>query len=185
MSIKAYLAGPDVFLPNAKEIGETKKKMCREYGLEGLFPLDSTLNLNGLTPQDAGKAISEANEALIKNCDLVIANITPFRSPSADAGTIYEIGFAKALGKAIFAYTNTKDLFADRTVKFLGITTVHYTDNNNMSIEQFNLVDNLMIDGGISKSGGCIVTLNVPKEELFTSLIGFEECLKKAKLFFE
>ena len=39
--MRIYLAGPDVFLPNAKEIGGIKKEMCREFGFEGLFPLDN------------------------------------------------------------------------------------------------------------------------------------------------
>ena len=33
--IKIYLAGPDVFLPNAKEIGKLKKELCEKYGFEG------------------------------------------------------------------------------------------------------------------------------------------------------
>ena len=35
---RVYLAGPDVFVANAKEIGESLKKICVEAGLEGVFP---------------------------------------------------------------------------------------------------------------------------------------------------
>jgi nucleoside 2-deoxyribosyltransferase len=184
MSLKIYLAGPDVFLPNVKEIGEKKKDLCKRYGFEGIFPIDAELNLKELRPYDAGMAISEANEELIRNCDFVIANITPFRGPSADVGTVFEIGFAKALGKPIFAYTNTTELFTERTMKFTGIKTNTLRDTNNMSIEQWGMVDNLMIDGGVKKSKGCIISIDVPKIEMYTSLIAFEECLKQAKIFF-
>src|SRR5258708_1028231 len=37
----AYLAGPEVFLPDAAEIGRRKKELCRRHGFEGLYPLDA------------------------------------------------------------------------------------------------------------------------------------------------
>ena len=41
MPIMIYLAGPDVFLPNAIEVGKKKKAICEEFGFEGLFPADN------------------------------------------------------------------------------------------------------------------------------------------------
>ena len=38
---KIYLAGPDVFLSNAIEVGNRKKKLCSQAGFTGLFPLDN------------------------------------------------------------------------------------------------------------------------------------------------
>jgi nucleoside 2-deoxyribosyltransferase len=40
--------------------------------------------------------IASHNEALIRSYDVIIANLTPFRRPSADAGTVYEVGFMRA-----------------------------------------------------------------------------------------
>ena len=34
--MKIYLAGPDVFLPDAVEIGRQKVAICERYGLTGL-----------------------------------------------------------------------------------------------------------------------------------------------------
>ena len=31
--------------------------------------------------------------------DAIIANLTPFRGPSADAGTVYELGYMAGRGK--------------------------------------------------------------------------------------
>lgn len=183
-NIKVYLAGPDVFLPNVIEIGEMKKELCKKYGFEGLFPMDTELNLEGLEPYSAGLIISEANEELIRKSDFVIANITPFRGPSADVGTIYEIGFAKALGKLVYAYTNTKKLFTERTKIFLGLEENVNCDNNKMIIEKWGMVDNLMIDGGIKSSNGSIVANDLPENEMYTGLVGFEKCLKLAQGFF-
>ena len=50
--------------------------------------------------------ISAGNEELIRSCRLLIANLTPFRGPSADVGTAYEIGFARALKLPVYAYSN-------------------------------------------------------------------------------
>ena len=44
--LRVYLAGPDVFLPNAAEIGRRKREICAQYGFEGVFPLDNELNLD-------------------------------------------------------------------------------------------------------------------------------------------
>ena len=39
--MKIYLAGPDVFLPDAIEIGRRKADICARHGLTGLYPLDN------------------------------------------------------------------------------------------------------------------------------------------------
>ena len=38
--------------------------------------------------------------------DAIIANLTPFRGPSADAGTVYELGYMAGRGKLCLAYSN-------------------------------------------------------------------------------
>jgi nucleoside 2-deoxyribosyltransferase len=44
-----YLAGPDIFMPDAKAIGDRKKALCARHGFEGLYPLDLGLP-EGLIP---------------------------------------------------------------------------------------------------------------------------------------
>jgi nucleoside 2-deoxyribosyltransferase/GNAT superfamily N-acetyltransferase len=153
-----YLAGPDVFLPDARAAGARLKAICRDAGLEARFPLDADLS-------DAG-AIAAANEALIRGCDGVLANLTPFRGPSADPGTVYEVGYARALGKAIVGYTEASDTFAERTAAWLerlGTPARRRADGtledgDGMAIESFGLIDNLMLPAGITDSAGVIVT---------------------------
>ena len=43
--MKIYLAGPDVFLPDAVEIGRRKSAICARHGLSGLYPLDNAIDL--------------------------------------------------------------------------------------------------------------------------------------------
>src|SRR5687767_606714 len=112
---RIYLAGPDVFLPNATEMGERKKRLCAEYGFQGMYPMDSEADINGLAPREAGLHIGRLNHNMIRECDVVVANITPFRGPSADVGTVYEMGYGAGLGLVICAYTNVRVDFCNRT----------------------------------------------------------------------
>ena len=38
--MKIYLAGPDVFLPEAEAMAAAKKQLCAAHGFEGVFPTD-------------------------------------------------------------------------------------------------------------------------------------------------
>ncbi len=40
MTKRVYLAGPEVFLSNAREIGALKRAICERHGLVGVFPAD-------------------------------------------------------------------------------------------------------------------------------------------------
>jgi nucleoside 2-deoxyribosyltransferase len=184
--LRIYLAGPEVFLANAREVGEKKKTLCKKYGFEGVFPIDAEVKSQGKSAREIGICISDINEGLIKGCDLVIANITPFRAPSADVGTVYEMGYAHGLGKKVIAYTNTKEPFTERTVKALNGEVSRkldgqLRDKRGMFIEENGLVDNLMIDGCINANSKLLVVEEAPEGEKFTFLDAFEKCLIAAK----
>jgi nucleoside 2-deoxyribosyltransferase len=185
---RVYLAGPEVFLPNAIEIGERKKTLCKDYGFEGVFPTDAILDVKNKSRR-SGLCISATNESLIKSCKLIIANLTPFRGPSADVGTAYELGFGHGIGLTVFAYTNVAALFTERTVSWLNNSVTRnkdgkLRDTNEMVVEEWGLIDNLMLDGCISKSGGVFVIENARKDEVYTDLSGFRKCLMHAKTAF-
>ncbi len=180
---RVYLAGPEVFLRNAKKVGEQKKALCQKYGFEGVFPLDNEVETKNKDLKEIGLCISRLNEDLIKTCDFIIANLTPFRGPSADVGTAYEMGFAHALGKKVFAYTNVTEPFTQRTIKFLNSHVECEADGKlrdaqGMFIEEYNFVDNLMLDGCIHLSTECLVVEQAPQDKLFSCFGGFEKCLR-------
>jgi nucleoside 2-deoxyribosyltransferase len=83
MSIKIYLAGPDVFLPDAAAMGRRKQQICEECGFVGLFPLDYDTSVSG----DAAKIFRANCHLMKKDADVGLFNLTPFRGPSPDAGT--------------------------------------------------------------------------------------------------
>ncbi len=184
--IRVYLAGPEVFLCNAKEIGEHKKELCKKYGFEGVYPIDVEINAKDKSPREFGLCISAINEDLIRSCELVIANITPFRGPSADVGTIYEIGFAHALDKKVLAYTNVAASFTERTVTALsGQVSRRFDgklrDAQGMFIEENCLVDNLMIDGCINANSKLLIVEDAPQTSFSHIQLGLKNALLQPK----
>jgi len=155
---KIYIAGPEVFLPNAVEIGEALKKCCRDYGFLGNFPLDNVIE--GSSPSEIAFKIREANQKMIQTCDIVIANLSPFRGPEPDSGTIWEVGFAEGLGKKVLAYSNDRRSLKERTQAMLrlGDQTV---DDQGMHLEDFGLSHNLMFAHKIIASTfeGCLQSI--------------------------
>ena len=67
---------------------------------------------------DVSLTVFKGNEAMMVASDAIIANLTPFRGPSADAGTAYELGFMAARGKFCLAYSNDPALYVDRVKRF-------------------------------------------------------------------
>ena len=121
MSVRVYLAGPEVFLPNAREIGARKRAICERHGLVGVFPADEQEARDPALPlSERGLAISRAMERVMRGCDTMVVNLTPFRGPSADVGSAYEMGFMRGLGRPIFGYSNDDRLFLERVAAFCG-----------------------------------------------------------------
>ena len=175
-----YLAGPEVFLADAAGVGREKKQLCEAHGFRGLFPLDAELSLLA----HASRAIFDANVALIRGCDAVIANLTPFRGASADAGTVFEIGMAFGLGKPIFAYTNVAESYAIRVVDADRPAAQGLVAEDGLNVEDFDLFDNLMIAEAIRAQGREVVARAAAVESRYTDLAGFERCLRQAAAHF-
>jgi nucleoside 2-deoxyribosyltransferase len=153
-----YLAGPDVFLPDAVAIGRRKQQLCRDYGFEGLFPLDKDKE----TEADATK-IFRANCDLMRRANIGMFNLTPFRGPSADVGTAFEVAFMFAAGKPLFGYASVTVDYYDRVAATFGPITRRDGqpfDRNDCAVENFNLYDNLMIARAIEDSGGVLVRVD-------------------------
>ena len=175
-----YLAGPEVFLPNAREIGARKQRLCAQRGFDGLFPLDTAVT----TSRD----IYAANVALIQAADFGIFNLTPFRGISADVGTVFELGVFVGLGKPVFAYSNVgDDLFARVSAAFaptLDDTCGVWRDAAGMFVEDFGNADNLMIDEALAAQGRRLHRAAAADAARFTDLGGFLACLEEASAFF-
>ena len=148
-----YLAGPDVFLPRAEALAlaEEKKKICAELGLEGIFPFDveaqkPPAGTAGEQQALLARNIARKDEALVRRCDAVLANATPFRGPSMDVGTAYEVGFARGLGRPVFGYSNDGRSYAARVSEHCGGDDSS-KDANGFTVEPFGCGENLMLHG--------------------------------------
>lgn len=173
--MNVYLAGPDVFLPDPMAAAKAKQTICEKYGFVGLFPLDNSLDLANLSPFEMGIAIYNSNLALMDRCDLIIANMTPFRGCSMDVGTAFEMGYMAGKGKPVFGYSNDGRLYTDRVPAITpGI------DEHGQSIESFAMHDNLMLEGAIQISGGTFSCESVSSDVYYTNLNVFEKVVKMA-----
>lgn len=136
---KVYLAGPDVFLPEAEDIGQQLKELCQTEGLLGLYPLDNDApDLEN--PHRIANWIAQANIALIHQADCVVANLNPFRGLEPDSGTCFEVGMAIALGKPVFVYLDDHRPMNEKVPM-----DADRLDEHGYYIENFELPLNLMI----------------------------------------
>lgn len=179
---RIYLAGPDVFLAEALVLAERKKALCAAYGFEGVFPLDKSLDLTGLSPRQKGLAIALGNERVMDGCDLVIAHMTPFRGPGMDGGTAFEMGYMRAQGKPVLGYSNVAAPYAERVRLFHAgrlrpRASGVLEDPDGLEVESFDLLDNLMMHGAILASGGEMQAGEAAPSGRYVALDAFERCL--------
>lgn len=173
--MRIYLAGPDVFLPEPLKVARVKQEICQRYGFVGAFPFDNSLDLASLSPFEAGIAIYNSNIELMDSCDLVVANMTPFRGPSMDVGTAFEMGYMAAKGKPVFGYTNDGRLYVERVVE-----TTKGLDQDGLSIEAFEMADNLMLEGAIFTSRGILIRQQSSPDLYYSDLKSFEAAVQIA-----
>jgi nucleoside 2-deoxyribosyltransferase len=182
--MRIYLAGPELFHADAAGLAAAKRAICAEYGQTGVVPTDAP-------PAEPAGPLPEwyrlylANEAHIRGCDVLIANLTPFRGPSADPGTVYELGFMRALGRPVFGFMNSAARFGARTLAMLGAAARQRADGSwedaeGMAVEEFDRHDNLMIEGGIRAAGGAFEVEAVPADRRWTDLRAFRRCVEAA-----
>ncbi|PXX89520.1 nucleoside 2-deoxyribosyltransferase [Marinobacter vulgaris] len=171
---RIYLAGPEVFFPAEEHqaIVAEKKRLLREYGFEGVDPLDTELAFSGNEAKlRRGHRIFRANRELMDSCDAIIANLTPFRGISADPGTVFEVGYMTGQGKPAFGFTLDRRYYRERA----GATEL---DELGHTVEDFEMRDNLMIEGGIHGSGGQLFVADQPGEHRFFSAELFRRCVR-------
>lgn len=112
---RVYLAGPDIFRPDHPAVFHELKRLCRASGLEGVAPSDADLDLAGAHDDDEeARRICQGNIDLIRSCNGVVANLQCFRGLEPDSGTVFEVGFAVALDKPVFAYGVPAGSYAER-----------------------------------------------------------------------
>src|SRR3954470_16323370 len=175
MTVTAYLAGPDVFLPDAVAHAARKVAICAKHGLRGLPPLNEDLETGVQTmQQETWQAIYAKDIGMMERSDIIIANLTPFGGASADAGTLIEVGWFLGKGKPIFGYSNASESFEQRMRRQLG------EGYAGLSFEGLQLPDNLMIVGAVSSGGYPIFVPSDGEARGIDALDVFEACAAAA-----
>lgn len=139
--MKLYLAGPDVFRPDALQWAEQARQLCLQAGHEALIPLD------GVETTATGIYLANINQ--IRAADALLANLNPFRGCEPDSGTCVEVGFALALGKPVIGYLEHNETTLERVRRLHGCVVKgqggHPLDREGLHIEDFGLPLNLML----------------------------------------
>jgi nucleoside 2-deoxyribosyltransferase len=180
--LKLYLAGPEVFLPDARAVLDAKAAMTRAYGFEPICPGDLAIE-PAPTRHQFGLNISAVDEGFMNAADGVIANLTPFRGIAADPGTAFELGYMCATGKLVAAYTNVAENHYARTLAYYDgrieiAADGHKRGPDGLSLEDFDMIENLMLHGGVERRGGPVIVHKAPAAALYSDLTGFEACLQ-------
>lgn len=139
---KIYLAGPDVFFPDIAQRSELHKQLCRDKGFEPLHPADH--------PSQEATTIYQANIAMLRQSDAVVANLNPFRGAEPDSGTAFEVGFATALNKPVVGYLSKRTTVRAQVAASFGPLVYDdaagvWRDTQNNLVEDFGLPVNLML----------------------------------------
>lgn len=151
MSHKIYIAGPDVFYPKAVEIGEAKKAICAKYGFVGVFPLDllptdlfTNPRYNNAQRADiCKKACIEG----VRSCDILVANMTPFRGTGMDVGTAAEMAAADMIHKPVYGYSTDSRTYLEKLISTgeLVFKDECYFDQEGQIVENLDRIDNCMV----------------------------------------
>lgn len=152
-----YLAGFDVFRPDAVERGHYLKALCTAHGLEGLYPFDNEV-APGLAKQQTARQICSMNIDMIRRCDAVLANLNLFRGLEPDSGTAFEVGMAVALGKPVWAWFEPI-----ASLRELVPHDERGIDEQGHQVEDFGLSRNLML---ACSWAGCSSTVELGAEAL-------------------
>lgn len=178
--IKLYLAGPDVFVRDVAAVAAMRRSVCAQHGFVGVFPTEFVHLDSAQPPLAQGLAIYDALERGMRECDALVADMTPFRGPSMDVGTAFEIAYMRALGRPVFAYSTTSEPFDARVAAHFGGRTARRADGtlegaDTYAIEEFGMHENLMLDGCVRRSTGVIAT----------GVDAFERCIAAAAAWFD
>lgn len=142
--LKVYFAGPDVFKPDAVEIGVKYVALAKQLGLEGLYPMDNQVDMTSPT---AASDIFHGNMAMLTSANFIVANLEPFRGPEPDSGTVWECAHGYTKGIPVFGYCQGDASMADRVRRYGPVVCRNglFFDKDNLLIEDFGSPVNLMI----------------------------------------
>ena len=134
---RVYTAGPAVFFPDLAERIAASHRNAELHELEAVVPGDVLDRPADFPAKPTLNDIYRLNVERLLRSDAVVADLTPFRGPSADPGTVWEIGYAVALGKPVFGYSSDAREYREKVTP------------DGLRVEDHGAIDNLMIAASV------------------------------------
>jgi nucleoside 2-deoxyribosyltransferase len=138
-NVQVYVAGPDVFSPRWDECRQELSQYAAVRGITPLFPHSH--------PNDSPADIYRCNTRLIQQADAVMANLQCFRGSEPDSGTVFEVGFAIALGRPVWGF-NAAGPYQEKVATHYGLSTDRefpIACKDGYAVESFSEPLNLML----------------------------------------
>jgi nucleoside 2-deoxyribosyltransferase len=173
-----------VFEPDPAAIFDRMKALCLAVGVVGVAPLDNQIGLEGVAlGKDLVERIVRADIALMDRLEAAVFCLDGFRrAPQMDAGTAFEVGYMKALGKPIAGWTRDVRSYPKRVAEFFhsvfgqGLTPTaagsvggmsgSLRDPDGVLVHSEGCAQNAMVHVGIELAGG-IVAADADRERAF------------------
>ncbi|CAB41051.1 Nucleoside 2-deoxyribosyltransferase [Schizosaccharomyces pombe] len=180
-----YLAGDLVFRPNAIELFDELKEICKDAGVQGVAPFDGQEGVEEMAPgAETSLKIAELDRKLMDRCDGGIFCLDPFRrAPDMDPGTAVELGYMAAQGKPLAGFTTDGRMYPEKVrsyrkqawgdalkPRFTKGGSGSMEDADGLIVHSEGFLQNVMTEGFIRMSGG-FVAVDFSIQEAFRTAI--------------
>ena len=146
--MKLFLADSNIYYKDCHSRVEANIAFCSEHGFEAFHPLKSNFHAKeGMTPHEMAAAIAQNNLKQLDSCDVLMAELDPWRGCEVDTGVSFEVGYMLAKGKKIYGYMkDAATTYCTRyPVKTFDEEDGVYRDEQGRRLEEFGLPVNLMV----------------------------------------
>ena len=186
-AVRAYLAGPDIFLPEAGQWAERKKGDLRasraDRGFAARPVAGRAARLGGAAGWRRIALQERGADPLLRSDDR-----QPDAVPWPERRCRHGLRGRLHAGARPACVRLRDDRDRSRSARWIsprqgGTVTGpdgSLRDADGLLIEQFGLFDNLMIEAGILASGGVLVVAEIPAAQRWTDLAVFERCVSAA-----
>jgi nucleoside 2-deoxyribosyltransferase len=147
---RVYLAGPERFDHNVREINFKMKEISARYGIEAVCPDDDCPGVNIINTDDPyahAFNIFDRNQQHVRNCDAIIANLNDFHGFEPNSDTSFECGLAFQLGHKMYGYMDRTVPMRDHVPNYG--EDKEFKDIYGYDIENFNYPINLMFSSSM------------------------------------
>ena len=105
MAARIYLAGFDTYYADAMVQTDAVRQLCADLGFVSVFPAQVVIDSSGEVSPELAATIFQRDVDLLRTCDIVAASLFSSDGVESISDIAFELGYAHALGKPLFAYS--------------------------------------------------------------------------------